>query len=188
MLEIERKFLLKNASFFLEPNFKKNILFIEKIKQGYIYSDQCVMRYESAFRQKGGSRGCLIIKTAKEKLVRDLYVLPIDVNETEHIIKQYCDRYIIQKYRITMQDKWQIDIFERPNSGLCLAEREFCSIYEKVNIPDYLQEYIHKDVTEMHYYYGHNIAQKLYFPNASPIRESEKLAIKIIKEIWPGDK
>ena len=181
-MEIECKFNLSSVSFILQPEFKKNIATIKKTIQGYVYSDQCITRYQVNTYPNDDMQGFIIIKSAKEEFERDEYVLSINFKDAKKLIDKYCGDFVIHKYRVVTKDHWEIDIFDGRPLGLFIAEKELDLIDEEINIPEPLSFFVNREVTAIPYFYNQNIAKRRSFCFADKRKE---LARKIIKEIWP---
>ncbi len=135
-LEIERKYLLKNA------NWKQHIKKQTQIKQGYLNAEK-----ERTVRVRVyGNQGFLTIKGKSIGATRQEFEYEIPLKDAIALML-LCQQPIIEKTRFEVEvDKkiWEIDVFEGENEGLTLAEIELNSEAETFQIP----EWIGKEVTD----------------------------------------
>ena len=139
MLEIERKFLVKNDAF-------KSEAFLEnEIKQGYLNSNP-----ERAVRVRiKDDSGFLTIKGKSDDTgtTRFEWEKEISREEAEALLK-LCEPGVISKVRFLVkagQHTFEIDEFFEDNQGLLLAEIELQSATEDFNKPDWLGEEVTGD-------------------------------------------
>ena len=127
-LEIERKFLVKNNSFMKESHK------CSSIKQGFLNSDKNrVVRIRVM-----DDKGFLTIKGISNKsgTTRQEWEFEINKKEAEELLK-ICEPTIIIKKRYFVNFDsilFEIDVFEKKNQGLIIAEVELIDekqIFEK---------------------------------------------------------
>ena len=139
MLEIERKFLVKNDAFKSEA-FREN-----EIKQGYLSSNR-----ERAVRVRiKDDSGFLTIKGKSDDTGTTRFEWEKEINreEAEALLK-LCEPGVISKVRFLVkaeQHTFEIDEFFEENQGLLLAEIELQSATEDFNKPDWLGEEVTGD-------------------------------------------
>lgn len=107
----------------------------ERIMQGYLSTDKKrVVRVRTK-----GDKAYLTIKGANEGIKRPEFEYEIPFADAEQILQLSKDMPI-EKTRYTERHAgkiWEIDVFEKANKGLVLAEVELQHENEKVEIPDW---------------------------------------------------
>lgn len=136
-VEIERKFLIKNASWQNEADQGTSI------KQGYLNSNK-----ERTVRVRVyGKEGFLTIKGKNKNLTRKEFEYAIPLEEAESLL-QLCEKPLVEKTRFLLRDMgntWEIDVFEGVNKGLSIAEIELSSETQKFNLPEWVGEEVSND-------------------------------------------
>lgn len=150
MIEIERKFLVTKDSFLKQFKNKNRIV------QGYLSS---VPERTVRVRIKG-NKGFLTIKGKSNKsgLSRMEWEKEIDVNEAESLL-EICESGVIDKIRYEVEfgnHIIEVDVFERTNKGLILAEIELQSENESFEKPDWLGKEVTGDVKYYNSYLSKN--------------------------------
>jgi adenylate cyclase len=140
MIEIERKFLVKNNSFKKEA-FAKN-----RIMQGYLSS---IAERTVRVRIKGES-GFLTIKGASTEsgLSRFEWEKEILVEDAKKLIL-LSEAGVIDKIRFEIKvgnHTFEVDEFYGDNSGLIIAEIELTSETESFTKPDWLGDEVTNDI------------------------------------------
>ena len=139
MLEIERKYLIKNS------DFLSSVVNSNKITQGYLNSSK-----ERTVRVRTkGDKGFITIKgkSSHSGLSRFEWEKEIPLNEAILLLK-LCEDYIIEKVRYEVifdNHVFEIDIFEGANEGLILAEVELSDENEKISLPEWIGEEVTGD-------------------------------------------
>ena len=137
MMEIERKFLVKNDS------YRKNAV-VEFIRQGYISSDvKKVVRVRIA-----ENVAQLCIKSMVSQLSRLEYEYRIPIAEAKEILDNICQKPLIEKYRYTVRDgsdTWIVDEFIGENEGLIVAEIELESENQEIKLPEWIGKEVSGD-------------------------------------------
>jgi len=151
MIEIERKFLVKNENFKTE-SFKRVF-----IKQGFLNSDKNRVVRVRILENKG----YLTIKgiTREEGTTRFEWEKEIELNEAILLFK-LCEPGIVEKYRYLIKNDdltFEIDEFLGDNAGLIVAEIELIDKNQKFTKPDWLGE----EVTNISKYYN---ASLIHYP------------------------
>ena len=132
MIEIERKYSVKNSTFL--ANAKESY----KITQGYLNSD----KNRTVRVRIKGDRGFITVKgiSSDDGLSRFEWEKEIAVHEAEALL-QLCEDFIIDKTRYLIPFKevvFEVDVFEGANQGLIIAEVELNSTNQKFDVPDWL--------------------------------------------------
>lgn len=150
MIEIERKFLVKNNSF-KEVSFKQN-----HIAQGYLSSvpDRTVR-----VRIKG-NKGFITIKGASNEsgLSRFEWEKEIPVQEATKLL-DLCEKGVIDKtrYEVKMGEHlYEIDVFHGNNEGLIIAEIELQSENDVFEKPNWLGAEVTGDIKYYNAYLSKN--------------------------------
>jgi adenylate cyclase len=152
MVEIERKFLVKNE------DFKRKALAEKRITQGYLSTDPertVRVRCEDDYgfltsKGEGNESGMIRFELEKE----------INLKETLALLHM-CKDGIIDKTRFEVnheQHIFEVDVFHDVNEGLIIAEIELKSEDEVFSKPDWLGE----EVTGDPLYYNASLSQKPY--------------------------
>lgn len=144
MIEIERKFLVKNNNFITEATSQTRIV------QGYLNSDP-----ERTVRIRvKGNKGYITIKGKSNEsgTSRLEWEKEIALEEAENLL-QLCEEGIIDKIRYEVPKGnhcYEVDVFNDENSGLIVAEIELNSENEPFLKPEWLGQ----EVTQNHRYYN----------------------------------
>ena len=150
MVEIERKFLVKNDSFKKEA-FAKN-----HIAQGYLSS---VPERTVRVRIKG-EKGFLTIKGASNDsgLSRFEWEKEIPVSEAKSLLL-LCEKGVIDKIRFEIKKGnhvFEVDEFYNDNEGLIVAEIELDSENDTFEKPDWLGKEVTGDIRYYNAYLSKN--------------------------------
>lgn len=143
--EIERKFLVKNDS------WKKEVTSSKVFSQGYLSSNEMrTVRIRIA-----ESRAFLTIKSKSQGISRQEFEYEIPVNEAKELL-ELCEKPTIEKTRHEIKlgnHTWEIDVFEKENKGLIIAEIELKDEAESFEIPDW----IGNEVSDDNRYFNSNL-------------------------------
>lgn len=144
MLEIERKYTLKNTKFLLSA--AKAF----KITQGYLSS---VPERTVRVRTKN-DKGFLTIKgkSTTDGLSRFEWEKEISLEEALSLLN-LCEDYVIEKTRyeeVYGNHIFEVDVFSGHNEGLMIAEVELQTEDESIDLPDWIE----KEVTGEEKYYN----------------------------------
>ena len=150
MLEIERKFLVKNE------DFKKEAYQSFHIKQGYLNSHperttRIRIKENKAFMTVKG-------KSSESGLSRFEWEKEIDLKDAEALL-QLCEPGKIEKTRFLVKSGnhiFEVDEFYGENEGLIVAEVEMNSESDQILLPDWLAN----EVTGEQKYYNSALTQK----------------------------
>lgn|SRR5690606_33134285 len=134
MVEIERKFSVKNTNFL--ANAKESF----KITQGYLNSDK---KRTVRVRIKG-DKGFITVKglSSADGLSRFEWEKEILVKDAEALLL-LCEDFVIDKtrYMIPFNDViFEVDVFEGVNKGLIIAEVELQSTDQQFEKPNWLAD------------------------------------------------
>ena len=146
--EIERKFLVKDASFIKESYQKKYFI------QGFLNTNpHRVVRVRVT-----ETDAFLTIKgiTSKSGTTRFEWEKEIPVEEGK-LLLQLCEEGVIEKHRYFVKKQnhiFEIDVFEGDNNGLTVAEVELSHENEKFETPNWLG----KEVTGDSKYYNSSLS------------------------------
>lgn len=148
MIEIERKFLVKDNSF-LDDFSRSN-----RIVQGYLSSHP-----ERTVRVRiKGENGYLTIKGKSEGFSRYEWEKEINIAEAEKLL-QLCESGVIDKIRydvIVGTHIFEVDVFYGENEGLVLAEIELQTEDETFEKPNWLGEEVTEDIKYYNSYLSKN--------------------------------
>jgi CYTH domain-containing protein len=148
MIEIERKFLVKDNSF-LDDFSRSN-----RIVQGYLSSHP-----ERTVRVRiKGENGYLTIKGKSEGFSRYEWEKEINFEEAEKLL-QLCESGVIDKIRydvIVGTHIFEVDVFYGENEGLVLAEIELQTEDETFEKPNWLGEEVTEDIKYYNSYLSKN--------------------------------
>ncbi|WP_292245815.1 CYTH domain-containing protein [Mesonia sp.] len=152
MLEIERKFLVKNNS------YKEEAYHSYTIQQGYLNSHP-----ERTIRIRIKENEAFITikgKSSKSGLSRFEWEKKIDIAEAEQLLK-LCEPGKIEKRRYLVKSgdhTFEVDEFFTENEGLIVAEVEMKTEEETVKLPNWLAE----EVTGDQKYYNSALTKQPY--------------------------
>lgn len=139
MLEIERKFLVKNS------DFKNEVFSVKRISQGYLSKDP-----DRTIRIRiKNDQGFITIKgkTSETGMSRFEWEKSIDLAEAK-ILLSMCHFGIIEKNRYEIKignHLYEVDEFFGANEGLIVAEIELTSEEETFEKPDWLGQEVTLD-------------------------------------------
>lgn len=150
MIEIERKFLVK------DDTFKKEAFTQNHIAQGYLSS---VPERTVRIRIKG-NKGFLTIKGISNEsgLSRFEWEKEIPIEEAKKLLL-LCEKGVIDKTRFEVKagnHVFEIDEFHDENEGLIIAEIELKSETETFNKPNWLAEEVTNDKRYYNSYLSNN--------------------------------
>lgn len=145
-MEIERKFTVKELPDLTGVSF-------HHMEQGYLNTEPVV-------RVRKEDENYYLTYKGKGMLAREEYNLFLTKEAYEHLLKK-ADGTIIRKkrYRIPYKEHTiELDIFDKPFSGLVIAEVEFSSMEEAENfLPP---QWFDRDVTWDEKYHNSNLSKK----------------------------
>lgn len=148
MIEIERKFLVKNVDFLTEQDAGFNI------QQAYIMESN-----DRSLRIRiKNERAFLTLKIGKNALERLEFEYEISLIEAQTML-QCCSRVLYKKrFEVWHQNvRWEVDVFQGDLLGLYLAEVELESLDQNIELPDWVGE----EVTHDPQYLNVNLIKRL---------------------------
>ncbi|GAK98941.1 hypothetical protein JCM19314_2972 [Nonlabens ulvanivorans] len=149
MLEIERKYLVKNTDFLKELKGKR-------ITQGYLSTDPA----RTVRVRIKGTLGFITIKgqSTDSGLTRCEWEKEITIVEAEELLELALPGVIDKtRYEVAIENHtWEIDIFHGANKGLIIAEIELQTEEETFTLP----QWIDKEVTGDTRYYNSYLSEK----------------------------
>ena len=148
-LEIERKFLVKDASW-------KGLIPGVSYRQGYLSRH----RERTVRVRTAGERGYLTIKGSSRGAARSEYEYEIPHGEALELLA-LCEKPIIEKvrYRIAYQGVvWEVDEFGGENRGLVVAEVELATEDQAIQLPPW----VGAEVTTEEKYYNSSLVRHPY--------------------------
>lgn len=150
-MELERKFLVRGDGWRAEVERRAHI------SQGYLNRDGKV-----AVRVRViGDSGLLSIKAAKAGVARAEFEYPIPVSDARRLLGEFTVAECIDKTRNYLRYKsylFEIDEFEKANTGLIVAEIELSDAAEGFPRPPWLGA----EVTDHRRYYNAALAARPY--------------------------
>lgn len=146
--EIERKFLLKDAS------WKKSADKGKQYSQGYLVGS----KFSSVRVRIQGEQAFINIKSATIDITRQEFEYEIPLAEAKEMLETLCEKPLIDKVRYhfkTANHVWEIDVFSGDNEGLIVAEIELNDKDEHFEKPDWLGAEVSDDAR----YYNVNLVK-----------------------------
>lgn len=152
MIEIERKFLVKNET------YKSEAIKAQTLTQGYLSTDPKravrirICNKEAYINVKG--------ETSKSGVSRFEWEKKIDIEEAQNLIL-LCHKSIITKVRYHVRygnHTFEVDEFLGDNAGLVVAEIELTDELESFERPNWLG----KEVTGIKKYYNSQLSQNAF--------------------------
>jgi adenylate cyclase len=149
-VEIERKFLVDKSRL---PKLEKGV----RLAQGYLETAPGnVVRVRTA-----DDKAFLTVKGKTENYSRLEFEYEIPHKDALELLDKLCEKPIIEKTRyiqLVGGKKWEIDVFDRENTGLIVAEIELLSEDEKFELPDWAL----REVSHLKEYRNNFLAQNPY--------------------------
>jgi len=149
-IEIERKFLVIN------DHWKADADDGTDFKQGYLtQAGSCSVRV-----RKEGDKANLNIKSAEIGIQRQEFEYPIPVDEADELLDLFCPRTVSKtRFEVSYAGKtWEIDVFEKDNQGLIVAEIELDSADEAFELPPWVGDEVSAEAR----YYNNELARNPY--------------------------
>ena len=152
MLEIERKFLVKNNT------WKEKIQKSTPIIQGYLASSS-----ENGITVRvrvTGQEGFLTFKGPRIDFSRIEYEYQVPINDAKSILLESQAPTVKKVRHIVVHDgnEWEVDVFKGNNKGLTVAEIELKSADQEFSLPDWIKE----EVTGQYKYRNSRLAHNPY--------------------------
>ena len=149
-IEIERKFLVSNDLWKADADVGTDF------KQGYLTSGEG----SSVRVRKEGGKANLNIKSAIMGIKRQEYEYPIPADEADELLELFCPQTVSKtRYTVNYAGKlWEIDVFEKDNLGLVIAEIELNTTDEEFERPPWIGEEVSAEVR----YYNNELSRHPY--------------------------
>ncbi|MEA2041387.1 MAG: CYTH domain-containing protein [Bacteroidota bacterium] len=151
MKEIERKFLVNNA-------FKSFAVNQYRITQGYLNTDP----HRTVRVRQTESKGFITIKGISENngISREEFETEIKYSDAEKLLELSVGALVIKTRYIVPAGhlKFEVDVFEKENHGLVLAEIELTKENEHFKKPHWLG----KEITGINHFYNLQLSQNPY--------------------------
>lgn len=149
MLEIERKYLVKNKNFLKDLKGKR-------ITQGYLSTDPA----RTVRVRIKGAQGFITIKgqSTESGLTRYEWEKEISIVEAEELLELALPGVIDKtRYEVAIENHtWEIDIFHGANKGLIIAEIELQTEEETFSLPQWIAQEVTGDIR----YYNSYLSKK----------------------------
>ena len=129
-IEIERRFLVENE------NWKNQVILSESFSQAYLNSS--VDKWATRVRIIDKNKGYITLKSSLNGLLNYEFEYSIPRKDAIELIQ--LSKYKITKIRYQLKinkKNWSVDVFEKSNSGLKIAEIELNSESEEIRVPSW---------------------------------------------------
>ena len=129
-IEIERRFLVENE------DWKDQVIRSEYLSQAYLNSS--VDEWATRVRIIDNNKGYITLKSSLNGLVNYEFEYSIPRKDAIELIQ--LSKYKITKIRYQLKinkKNWVVDVFEKSNSGLKIAEIELNSESEEIRVPSW---------------------------------------------------
>jgi len=129
-IEIERRFLVKNE------DWKSQIVLSEDFSQAYLNSS--IDEWATRVRVIDNKKAYITLKSSLSRLINYEFEYSIPRKDAIELIQ--LSKYKITKIRYQLKinkKNWVVDVFEKSNSGLKIAEIELNSESEEIRVPSW---------------------------------------------------
>ena len=129
-IEIERRFLVENE------DWKDQVIRSESFSQAYLNSS--VDEWTTRVRIIDNNKGYITLKSSLNGLINYEFEYSIPRKDAIELIQ--LSKYKITKIRYQLKinkKNWVVDVFEKSNSGLKIAEIELNSESEEIRVPSW---------------------------------------------------
>ena len=129
-IEIERRFLVVNE------DWKDQVIRSESLSQAYLNSS--VDEWATRVRIIDNNKGYITLKSSLNGLINYEFEYSIPRKDAIELIQ--LSKYKITKIRYQLKinkKNWVVDVFEKSNSGLKIAEIELNSESEEIRVPSW---------------------------------------------------
>ncbi len=129
-IEIERRFLVENN------DWKNQVILSESFSQAYLNSS--IDKWATRVRIIDNNKGYITLKSSLNGLVNYEFEYSIPRKDAIELIQ--LSKYKITKIRYQLKinkKNWVVDVFEKSNSGLKIAEIELNSESEEIRVPSW---------------------------------------------------
>ena len=129
-IEIERRFLVENE------DWKDQVIRSESFSQAYLNSS--VDEWATRVRIIDNNKGYITLKSSLNGLVNYEFEYSIPRKDAIELIQLSKNKITKIRYQLKINKKnWVVDVFEKSNSGLKIAEIELNSELEKIQVPSW---------------------------------------------------
>ena len=136
--EIERKFIV------IDDSWKNYVVGKVKLKQAYIAKNEiCIVRVRTS-----AEKAWLTVKGRQTGFTRSEFEYHIPVADAEEMMGEFSPDKQIVKTRFFINyhgDEWIIDVFEKNNAGLILAEIELENEKQTFDLPPWVGKEVSSD-------------------------------------------
>ena len=129
-IEIERRFLVENN------DWKNQVILSKSLSQAYLNSS--IDEWATRVRIIDNNKGYITLKSSLNGLVNYEFEYSIPRKDAIELIQ--LSKYKITKIRYQLKinkKNWVVDVFEKSNSGLKIAEIELNSESEEIQVPSW---------------------------------------------------
>ena len=129
-IEIERRFLVENE------DWKDQVIRSESFSQAYLNSS--IDEWTTRVRIIDNNKGYITLKSSLNGLINYEFEYSIPRKDAIELIQ--LSKYKITKIRYQLKinkKNWVVDVFEKSNSGLKIAEIELNSESEEIRVPSW---------------------------------------------------
>jgi len=134
ILEIERKFLVKN------DEWRAEVVDIIPITQRYLSTDNCNVRIRWT-----GNKGYITLKIPHPD-PHTVYEFEYELGLEDIVnISQYAKTHTLIKDRHVLDSGWTVDVFDEPYSDLIIAEIEMVEHTQELILPEWVGEEVTND-------------------------------------------
>lgn len=142
--EIERKFLVSG-----DPTPLARVT--RRIVQGFL----CEQDGTAVRVRISDDEGLLAVKKLVSVTERLEFEYGIPLDHAEEMLASMCDGQVVEKVRHEVEHAgrvWEVDVFEGANEGLVVAEIEYESHDEEIELPDWAGEEVSADFRYLNTY------------------------------------
>ncbi len=147
-VEIERKFLVADAS------WRSGAGDARAFQQAYLAKTELL---SIRIRIVDGATATMTIKSAEPGVERREYEYAIPIEDANELLQRREGAIIVKTRHLVRSDGhvWEVDVFERENAGLVIAEIELTRPDEPIERPTWLGE----EITHDRRYYNAELAK-----------------------------
>ena len=129
-IEIERRFLVENN------DWKNQVILSENFSQAYLNSS--IDEWATRVRIIDNNKGYITLKSSLNGLVNYEFEYSIPRKDAIELIQLSKYKITKTRYQLKINKKnWVVDVFEKSNSGLKIAEIELNSESEEIRVPSW---------------------------------------------------
>ena len=129
-IEIERRFLVENE------DWKDHVVLSENYSQAYLNSS--ADEWATRIRLIDNNKGYITLKSSLNGLINHEFEYSIPRKDAIELIQLSKYKITKTRYQLKINKKnWVVDVFEKSNSGLKIAEIELNSESEEIRVPSW---------------------------------------------------